>query len=186
MLVVTIFALGMFLALWWFTGRRDLSNIVSPTDSIITGREESVPVFEPPIEAPIAPTINELLPFLQSGSTELPRAFRFENLNFILGTNNLMVGSDIELGKIVGAMKEFPNTTARIEGYTANIGTEPENVELSNSRAAAIKERLIELGIAANRLEAVGMGSSKPIANNDTVEGRAQNERIEFVVTRIQ
>lgn len=186
MLIITVFALAIFAALWWFTGRRDLSNIVSSPDAVITTSRDTASTVIPPLESPIASTVDELLPFLQSGSTELPRAFRFENLNFILGTNNLMVGSEIELEKIVAALNEFPNATARIEGYTDNTRTESENLELSSGQAGAVKEALVKRGIASNRIEFVGMGSSKPVATNDTEEGRAQNQRIEFVVTRIQ
>ena len=185
-LIITLFALALFIGLWWFTGRRDLSNIVSTPDNTITATREAASEVIPLLESPIASTINELVPFLQSGSEELPRAFRFENLNFILGTNNLMVGSEIEIEKIAMALKDFPNATARIEGYTNNTRTEAENLELSSGRAVAVKAALEKQGIDPKRIEAIGMGSSKPISTNDTEEGRAQNQRIEFVVTRIQ
>ena len=185
-LIIGIFALALFVGLWWFTGRRDLTNIVSSPDNTITATRDTASEVIPPIESPIASTVDEMLPFLQSGSTELPRAFRFENLNFILGTNNLMVGSEIELEKIAVALKEFPKANARVEGYTNNINTESENIELSSGRAAAVKEALVKRGIAPNRIESVGMGSSKPITTNDSEEGRALNQRIEFVITRIQ
>ena len=65
--------------------------------------------------------------------------------------------------------------------YTDNTGTVAGNQKLSEQRAQAIVNKLVEMGIAANRLFAKGMGQSAPLADNSTDEGRAKNRRVEFI-----
>ena len=102
------------------------------------------------------------------------------------GTSDLMFGSEVELDKIVLAMNKFPFCKARIEGYTDNVGSETENIELSAKQAGVVKEELVKRGIDQSRIESVGMGSSKPLTSNETELGREQNQRIEFVITQIE
>jgi OOP family OmpA-OmpF porin len=71
-------------------------------------------------------------------------------------------------------------TKLRIEGHTDNVGTPDANVELSGQRALAVKIKLVEAGVAKERLLAVGHGQNKPLADNSTEEGRAKNRRTEF------
>jgi OOP family OmpA-OmpF porin len=72
----------------------------------------------------------------------------------------------------------------RIEGHTDNQGADAANVELSGQRALTIKKYLADKGEDPNKLLAVGFGSSKPIAPNNTEEGRAKNRRTEFKVAK--
>lgn len=73
-----------------------------------------------------------------------------------------------------------PETTVHVEGHTDSEGLDASNLNLSVARAEAIVDALIDLGVAANRLYAVGYGASLPIASNATAEGRRQNRRIVF------
>jgi outer membrane protein OmpA-like peptidoglycan-associated protein len=68
----------------------------------------------------------------------------------------------------------------RVQGHTDARGAEDANLDLSQRRATAVKEFLVERGIAAQRLSARGYGESHPIAENTSAEGRAQNRRVEF------
>jgi OmpA-OmpF porin, OOP family len=76
-------------------------------------------------------------------------------------------------------MKENPLLNATIEGHTDSIGTDAYNNTLSTKRANAVRDALIAKGIDANRLTAVGMGESQPVADNHTKDGRAENRRVE-------
>ncbi len=176
--MITLFALAVFAGLWWFTGQRDISDIVSAPGTIVPEVSKTNPV--------LVPMIDELPSFLESRSSELPKAFHFDSLRFMSGTSNLMFGSEIELDKIVLAMNKFPFCKARIEGYTDNVGSETENIELSAKQAEVVKDELVKRGIDQSRIESVGMGSSKPLTSNETELGREQNQRIEFVITQIE
>ena len=88
-----------------------------------------------------------------------------------------------EIKKIADFMKKHGKTTAHIEGYTDNIGSKEFNLVLSNNRANSVRQYLIkEFGIKASRITAKGYGESKPIASNDTEEGRQKNRRVEAVL----
>lgn len=92
-----------------------------------------------------------------------------------------------EVAKVAAQMKEFPNATAVIEGHASRDSARSNaryNQRLSEARANAVKSMLSnEFGIAPNRLNAVGYGFDRPIAPNDTAEGRAMNRRVEAVIT---
>ncbi|MCF8295834.1 MAG: OmpA family protein, partial [Bacteroidales bacterium] len=71
-----------------------------------------------------------------------------------------------------------------IHGHTDNVGGDAFNKDLSERRAAAVKEYLISKGIASERMSNQGFGMSRPVAANDTEEGRARNRRTEFVIVK--
>jgi outer membrane protein OmpA-like peptidoglycan-associated protein len=70
----------------------------------------------------------------------------------------------------------------RIEGHTDNVGTAEFNQDLSSRRAQAVLRYLVAHGVASSRLEAVGYGFGRPVASNETDEGRARNRRVEFLI----
>jgi uncharacterized protein (TIGR03382 family) len=74
----------------------------------------------------------------------------------------------------------------RVEGHTDDKGDDGANLTLSKARAEAVRERLIQEGIAAERLEAVGYGEARPVATNKTAKGRETNRRVEFTVTKMK
>ncbi len=83
--------------------------------------------------------------------------------------------------KITNLMKDHPEIAFRIEGHTDGDGSTDSNQELSEKRAAAVKAKLIAMGIDASRLKSKGWGESKPTDSNNTAEGKANNRRVEFV-----
>ncbi len=85
------------------------------------------------------------------------------------------------INKIVKLMKEHPDLKFRIEGHTDSDGDEDFNQKLSEKRAEAVKNALVNAGIDSSRLETKGFGESKPVADNSTPEGKANNRRVEFV-----
>ncbi len=88
------------------------------------------------------------------------------------------------LTRVQDAIALFPESTVSIEGHTDSYGTDTQNLALSTSRAAAVQQYLIaNMRLDANRIDAVGLGESEPIANNETREGRARNRRIDVVIT---
>lgn len=92
---------------------------------------------------------------------------------------------DLEKLAVVGTfLTKYPGTTAVIEGHTDNIGTEEHNLRLSKERAESVVTYLVDtVHVDRSRLSAVGYGWSRPIADNDTEEGKRQNRRINAVVS---
>ena len=92
--------------------------------------------------------------------------------------------STAKLDEIVKVMNEYSNANFKLEGHTDSTGNAAKNLQLSKDRAAAVKDYLIAKGISADRLSSEGYGITKPIASNKTVEGRAQNRRVEIIVVK--
>jgi outer membrane protein OmpA-like peptidoglycan-associated protein len=86
------------------------------------------------------------------------------------------------LDKIVDIMNKNSDFKLKISGHTDNQGNDRENLNLSDKRALATKQYLMDKGISADRLESIGYGETKPIADNKTAQGRAVNRRVEFKV----
>ena len=86
-----------------------------------------------------------------------------------------------KLDEIAVLIKKDPKMRVEVQGYTDSVGTEKYNMGLSLRRANAVRTYFIKkCGISAHRLTAVGFGESKPVATNETAEGRAQNRRVEL------
>lgn len=108
---------------------------------------------------------------------------QLDNILFETGKAELLPGSHIELARLAGLLKDNPTMEIRISGHTDNKGNPEKNMKLSEDRAKAVHDHLISKGVK-NRIEYKGYGSTKPIAPNDTEEGRKQNRRVEFEVLK--
>ena len=87
------------------------------------------------------------------------------------------------LERILGMLRETArHAHVEISGHTDSVGSDDTNIQLSQRRAEAVADYLVKAGISPEHLNAVGYGKTRPIASNDTEEGRAQNRRIEFDV----
>jgi outer membrane protein OmpA-like peptidoglycan-associated protein len=85
-----------------------------------------------------------------------------------------------EIAKVIGEHPELKKI--RVEGHTDNVGDDTRNFKLSQARAEAVVAYLTAHGVDGSRLDAAGFGEMRPIATNDTDEGRAQNRRVEFII----
>ncbi len=101
------------------------------------------------------------------------------NIFFDIDKFDLKVESEVELKTMLWLMNSNPKMKLEISGHTDNTGSEVHNKELSQNRALAVKNYLINAGIKSDRIVSKGYGSSKPAASNDSEEGRAKNRRIE-------
>ena len=102
-------------------------------------------------------------------------------ITFDTGKATLKPEADVEINRIKGIMDQDASLKFEVQGHCDNTGSDAVNDPLSQKRAEAIVARLVELGIAKDRLTAVGKGSHEPIADNATDEGRAKNRRVEFI-----
>ncbi len=88
------------------------------------------------------------------------------------------------LQSITAILKEFPSSRFSIEGHTDSDGADAMNQKLSEDRAGAVKDYLIENGIDRDRLTSTGFGESKPIDTNKTAKGKANNRRVEVLLVK--
>ena len=102
-------------------------------------------------------------------------------ITFDVGKATIKPESMGEINRIVQLMNENPTLKFSVEGHTDSTGNANSNQALSEQRSQAIVAKLVEMGIAQDRLTAVGKGQNSPIADNNTDEGRAKNRRVEFV-----
>lgn len=110
---------------------------------------------------------------------------RLNNIYFDFNKWSIRSDSKQALDEIASVLKEHPGLAISIEGHTDSIASERYNQWLSDKRAQAVVEALVERGILREGLVAKGWGESRPIASNSTPEGRADNRRIEFHVTGV-
>jgi outer membrane protein OmpA-like peptidoglycan-associated protein len=108
------------------------------------------------------------------------KTFTVDGINFESGSAKITDDSFESLMQVVATLASFPDTKFEIQGHTDSQGNANTNKKLSQDRADAVKEFLVSNGIDASRLETKGMGQTKPIASNNTADGRAKNRRIEF------
>ena len=99
-------------------------------------------------------------------------------VNFETNSAKLTPESFAVLDKVVAVLRLRPNATTEIHGYTDSRGPDAYNLKLSERRAAAVVEYMVEHGIAGPHLSARGFGKADPVASNDTAEGRAKNRRV--------
>ena len=107
---------------------------------------------------------------------------RIDGIFFELGSARLTADSKRILDEAVIVLKRFPQLHIEIQAHTDDIGSAESNERLSESRARSVMEYLVSQGIDAGRLSAKGYGENRPVASNDTAEGRARNRRVEFRV----
>lgn len=104
------------------------------------------------------------------------------NIFFDFGKADLKPESTMELQRLVKLMNDIPQIKVEISGHTDNVGSDAANVKLSDDRAKSVVNYLIKEGVPAGRLIAKGYGASKPLAGNETNEGRQLNRRTEFKI----
>lgn len=101
---------------------------------------------------------------------------------FDTGKTTLKESSLTVLNNAAAILKQYPTSKFYIDGHTDSVGREASNQTLSEGRASAVVAYLIEQGVASNRLTARGFGESRPIASNNTREGRRTNRRVEIIL----
>jgi len=130
-----------------------------------------------PLEKQEVYTIEEVIEAL---IIKTNKVYVFKNVLFDFDKSELLEASMEELNQLYKHLKENSELNVAIYGHTDTIGLDKRNKELSEERAKAVADYLISLGLNASRIQHFGFGSTKPISNNETEEGRKLNRRVEF------
>ena len=102
---------------------------------------------------------------------------------FDTGKYSLMAGAREKLAKVAGILIAYPGLNIEVGGYTDNVGGDEMNQTLSENRAGAVRDYLVEQGVSTNSVTAKGFGNTLPVASNDSSSGRQENRRVELVVS---
>lgn len=102
---------------------------------------------------------------------------------FDTGKYSLKPGAREKLAKVAGILLAYPGLNIEVGGYTDNVGGDAMNQTLSENRAGAVRDYLVEQGVASKSVSARGFGNTLPVASNDNSAGRQQNRRVELLVS---
>ena len=102
---------------------------------------------------------------------------------FDTGEYSLKAGAREKLAKISGIVLAYPSLRLEVEGYTDNVGTDELNMRLSEKRASAVRDFMVQQGVVTSSIGFRGFGEDHPVATNDTAAGRQQNRRVELIVS---
>ena len=126
---------------------------------------------------------NRLALVLPTRKTERGLVSELGGVQFATGTATLTGSARESLARFAGVVASYPSLRYVVEGHTDNTGSEAKNRELSLRRAISVRDYLIGQGIAASTTDVAGLGSSAPVSDNLSAEGRARNRRVEIVVS---
>jgi OOP family OmpA-OmpF porin len=152
--------------------------------------KEIIVAPEPAAEKPVAPKEAVIAPEPVAEKPLLEKVSITLNVKFDTAKAIIKKRYHNDIKIVADFMKEYPDTTAVIEGYTDNVDkfNNPENnIKLSKARADSVRQYLIDnFGIDSSRITAVGYGPNKPIASNKTKKGRQKNRRVQAVIETVQ
>lgn len=129
-----------------------------------------------------ARSLQRRLEYMEYRQTDRGVVVTLGDVLFAVGETELLPSAEQNLDDVIDLLESEPDKDIRIEGHTDSTGPAALNLRLSEERARAVRDALVELGIDASRLNAVGMGEDFPIATNTTEEGRARNRRVDVIV----
>jgi outer membrane protein OmpA-like peptidoglycan-associated protein len=130
-----------------------------------------------------AQLLAQLNSILQTQDTARGLIVNMSDVLFDTGKYTLKPGAREKLAKISGIVLAHPGLNLQIEGYTDSVGSDQFNQTLSEQRANAVRDYLIQNGVAETAVTSKGFGKADPVATNDTAEGRQRNRRVQLVVT---
>ena len=113
---------------------------------------------------------------------EVEAVIELDGVNFDFDKATLKPEAKVVLNEAAALLAKHDRVVVQIAGHTDSMGSEVYNQGLSERRANAVQAYLVDNGVKASRLSAKGYGESRPVASNDTEEGRAENRRVEMII----
>ena len=127
--------------------------------------------------------LQQLNVILETRDTARGLVVNLSDVTFASGQAALQPGAREKLARVSGILSAHPTLRLEIEGHTDSVGSDALNQSLSEKRAEAVRSYLIQQGVSESSTSAVGFGKTRPVASNDTAEGRQLNRRVELVVS---
>ena len=127
--------------------------------------------------------LQQLNSVLQTRDSDKGLVVTMADILFESGSWNLRPGTREKLARVAGVILSYPGLNLKIEGHTDSVGGDAYNQQLSEKRAAVVRDYLVQQGVSLNSVAAVGYGKTQPMASNDTAEGRRQNRRVDLIVS---
>jgi outer membrane protein OmpA-like peptidoglycan-associated protein len=115
---------------------------------------------------------------------EIGQVVRLNNVFFDFDKWDLRPESFVELDRVVALLKENPSIEIEMSAHTDSYGSDEYNFKLSDNRAKSVREYIVSKGMPESRITAQGYGETKPVATNETDEGRQLNRRVEFKILK--
>jgi len=125
----------------------------------------------------------QLNTILETRSTARGLIVNMSDVLFDTAKYTLRPGAREKMARVSGILLAHPTLKIEVEGHTDSVGGDEYNQRLSEQRAAAVRDYLVQNGIPSNNVTAVGFGKTRPVVSNDTAAGRQQNRRVELVVS---
>lgn len=180
--IAALVALGLLMFLRGRTARNAVDNVTTATTNALSRIDlpggANIAVPQGSINYNLAHFLGD------TSATDVPKTFVFDHLNFQTGSTQLTPESVTTVNDLSQVLKAYPNAQVELAGHTDNTGSPETNQALSRDRANAVMGMLVNQGIAADRITTAGYGQDRPVASNDTEEGRARNRRLELTVTK--
>jgi outer membrane protein OmpA-like peptidoglycan-associated protein len=174
---------GLF---WWRIASSVKSVPVSDTTPVATGTTGTLLSRPFPEQSRFAfrsgtaeDRLSKYLASSGSGSMKVD----LDRIGFGIGSATLTPSSQAQIDNIATILREYPNAIVTVTGHTDNMGNEQTNLALSRARAETVAHALTSAGVSADRVHAEGYGGQKPVADNSTARGRAQNRRVTLEVS---
>ncbi len=120
---------------------------------------------------------------LQTRETARGLIVNMSDVLFDTGKYSLKPGAREKLAKVAGILMSYPGLNIAVGGYTDNVGSDAMNQTLSENRASAVRDYLVQQGVTAGSVTSNGFGETLPVASNDNSAGRQQNRRVELLVS---
>jgi outer membrane protein OmpA-like peptidoglycan-associated protein len=130
-----------------------------------------------------AAKLQKQLADMEAKQTDRGLVLTLGDVLFDSGRAELKAGATRTVDRLAAFMRDHPERSLQVEGYTDSVGSDALNLALSERRANAVRDALVSRGVEGSRITTNGMGKANPVASNDTAEGRQRNRRVEIVIS---
>jgi outer membrane protein OmpA-like peptidoglycan-associated protein len=130
-----------------------------------------------------AAKLQKQLAEMEAKQTDRGLVLTLGDVLFDSGRAELKAGATRTVDRLAAYMRDHPERSLQVEGYTDSVGSDALNLTLSQRRADAVQAALVSRGVEGSRITTNGMGKASPVASNDTAEGRQRNRRVEIVIS---